>query len=446
MASFGETLKRERELREISLRAVSEATKINIRYLEALEQNRFDALPGGLFNKGFIRAYATFVGIDGEAMVNSYLHEVAGREGSREAGDSGESPPHHRPAELPPRRADPRRFAPSVAAPTPPIVLGPDPPKAAPATSVASSGPSSPPPGPGTAEASAPGVTGSPSPRPAADRNRVNPGAASRSAPYETQRSPAILSISDVDAPERRAPSSRAVAWILSLVAGAALLFLILALLSGPVSSPPETPIVATGGAVADTAESPESPGIEALPPAPGTAAPVVGDSATARTPEVRAPNPRAARPPGKPDREVVSSPPRSLTIASTGGTPPDQTSPGEVPDTGDDGARSAAEKRDEPGPMRVQIETTAPTWVQLSCDAREMINRYMSEGESVAMECLSSVRVSATDAGAVRMAVNDAACLPLGEPGARAYGYTIRIDDHRKICRGAERETYGRP
>src|SRR2546425_511121 len=40
MASFGETLKRERELREISLRQISEATKINIRYLEALGENR----------------------------------------------------------------------------------------------------------------------------------------------------------------------------------------------------------------------------------------------------------------------------------------------------------------------------------------------------------------------------------------------------------------------
>src|SRR3989442_14018856 len=80
MASFGETLKREGELLQISLRRISEATKINIRYLEALEENRFDALPGGLFNKGFIRAYATFIGVDGESMVNSYLHELSARQ------------------------------------------------------------------------------------------------------------------------------------------------------------------------------------------------------------------------------------------------------------------------------------------------------------------------------------------------------------------------------
>jgi len=80
MATFGETLKRERELRKISLREVSEATKIGLRYLEALEANRFDRLPGGLFNKGFIRAYAKFIGLDGEAMVNAYLFDLNSRQ------------------------------------------------------------------------------------------------------------------------------------------------------------------------------------------------------------------------------------------------------------------------------------------------------------------------------------------------------------------------------
>ncbi|MCI0567480.1 MAG: helix-turn-helix domain-containing protein [Acidobacteria bacterium] len=79
MANFGETLKRERELRKISLREVSEATKIGLKYLEAMEGNRFDQLPGGLFNKGFIRAYAKFIGLDGETLVNVYLYDVAHR-------------------------------------------------------------------------------------------------------------------------------------------------------------------------------------------------------------------------------------------------------------------------------------------------------------------------------------------------------------------------------
>ncbi len=75
MSTFGEDLKRERELRKISLREVSEATKISLRFLDALERNEFSDLPGGVFNKGYVRAYAQYIGVDPEAMVNSYLLE-----------------------------------------------------------------------------------------------------------------------------------------------------------------------------------------------------------------------------------------------------------------------------------------------------------------------------------------------------------------------------------
>ena len=58
MANFGEELKRQRELRAIGLREIADATKINMRFLESLENNDFKHLPGGQFNKCFIRAYA----------------------------------------------------------------------------------------------------------------------------------------------------------------------------------------------------------------------------------------------------------------------------------------------------------------------------------------------------------------------------------------------------
>jgi transcriptional regulator with XRE-family HTH domain len=73
--TFGEELRRERELRRIGLREVAESTKINRRYLEALERNDFSRLPGGLFNRSFVRAYCQTIGIDPEAMVNAYLLE-----------------------------------------------------------------------------------------------------------------------------------------------------------------------------------------------------------------------------------------------------------------------------------------------------------------------------------------------------------------------------------
>ncbi len=78
--SFGECLRRERELRRISLRDVSEATKINIRYLEALERNEFTFLPAGAFTRGFIRSYARFIGADENELVNAYLYELARQE------------------------------------------------------------------------------------------------------------------------------------------------------------------------------------------------------------------------------------------------------------------------------------------------------------------------------------------------------------------------------
>ena len=88
MSSFGETLRRERELRQISLREISEATKINLRYLDALERDDFRHLPGGVFNKGFVRAYAQFIGIDPETMVTAYLDEE-GRQQARASRAGG---------------------------------------------------------------------------------------------------------------------------------------------------------------------------------------------------------------------------------------------------------------------------------------------------------------------------------------------------------------------
>ena len=73
MGSFGEKLKREREMRAITLEEIADATKIGTRSLRALEEEHFDQLPGGIFNKGFVRAYARFLGIDEEQAVADYM-------------------------------------------------------------------------------------------------------------------------------------------------------------------------------------------------------------------------------------------------------------------------------------------------------------------------------------------------------------------------------------
>ena len=70
---FGGWLRRQRELRQVSLREIADVTKISIRYLEALEEDRFDVLPAPVFAKGFLREYARYVGLDADEVVNTYL-------------------------------------------------------------------------------------------------------------------------------------------------------------------------------------------------------------------------------------------------------------------------------------------------------------------------------------------------------------------------------------
>ncbi|HYL46080.1 MAG TPA: RodZ domain-containing protein [Candidatus Limnocylindrales bacterium] len=76
---FGEHLRREREMRGVSLEEISAATRISTRFLEALEKEEWDHLPGGVFNRGFIRSVARFLGLDEESLVAEYALETKGR-------------------------------------------------------------------------------------------------------------------------------------------------------------------------------------------------------------------------------------------------------------------------------------------------------------------------------------------------------------------------------
>lgn len=70
--NFGERLKRERELREVTLEEITSATRIGPRFLEALENEDWEKLPGGVFNRGFVRSVARFLGLDEEALLGDY--------------------------------------------------------------------------------------------------------------------------------------------------------------------------------------------------------------------------------------------------------------------------------------------------------------------------------------------------------------------------------------
>ena len=96
-STVGEALRRERELRNVTLQEISEETKISVRHLEALERNDFDRLPGGIYTKNFLRAYGRYLGLSEDKIVNDYLFQtsprreaaLAEKEGPRRKGLSG---------------------------------------------------------------------------------------------------------------------------------------------------------------------------------------------------------------------------------------------------------------------------------------------------------------------------------------------------------------------
>jgi hypothetical protein len=505
MASFGETLKRERELREISLRQIAEATKIAIRYLEALEANQFDVLPGGLFNKGFIRAYSRFIGIDGEAMVNTYLQEAGPQPSGTGIALAGNPPSMHRPSGVPQKRAgarppDPppsqRQHRPAIAfARTPAAHDG-----AAPAAGTKSQAePAARAPSPG-----APSASASPAGAPSAGPQSASAHAApSRSAEARGDRTPAPATHSTPADPVRAAlmaivaekteskksertgqSSSRALFWILSLVAAAGILFLLLSVLrpSPPAASHPgENPATDDGGAAVPPSTSGPAPqegarqgtqdgsedatqggsqdaaqkdtqappdGSSALLPEmsqpshitlgalttfPPGATPSNGRLAAAPLGTVARTEPTPRQRP-EPQREPLPAPP---PLAPSG--------PGERGATGSTGFRPSDAGGTDAGPMKVEILVSDRTFVQIVCDGRVVVNRLMEAGETEASRCDSVVRISATDAGAAHVSVNGAPCLPLGDPGSKAYGYTIRVDDFARICPRGERGSRGR-
>src|SRR4051794_14746425 len=119
MGAFGEKFRKARERKELSFDDVSNVIKIGPRMLRAIEEENFDQLPGGVFNKGFIRSYAKQIGLDPEEAVTEYLDLM--REQQLQAQQAWEPPP---PIETPaPRKAaatrskSPPRSAPQAQAP-----------------------------------------------------------------------------------------------------------------------------------------------------------------------------------------------------------------------------------------------------------------------------------------------------------------------------------------
>lgn len=72
----GTILREARNRRKIELSEVEAATRIRFRFLRAIEDEEWDVLPGGVYTRGFIRTYASFLGLDGDRLVSDYRESV----------------------------------------------------------------------------------------------------------------------------------------------------------------------------------------------------------------------------------------------------------------------------------------------------------------------------------------------------------------------------------
>src|SRR5262249_40264882 len=95
MTNLGTSFKKAREGKGIPLDQIAIETRISTRFLKAIENEEFHLLPGGIFNRGFIRAYAQRVGLDADAAVADYMRltQFGESQQSPEPEDSPPAPP-----------------------------------------------------------------------------------------------------------------------------------------------------------------------------------------------------------------------------------------------------------------------------------------------------------------------------------------------------------------
>lgn len=91
-STLGEKLQEAREARGISISEVAEQTRISSHYLEGIEADDYSALPGGIFNKGFVKSYAKYVGVDEQEALQDYAKLVASQENEVEDDVQNYSP------------------------------------------------------------------------------------------------------------------------------------------------------------------------------------------------------------------------------------------------------------------------------------------------------------------------------------------------------------------
>src|SRR5437667_501980 len=115
MPTLGEELRHRREQRGITLAEIAEATRIGTRFLKAIETDNFSILPGGIFTRSFIRAYAKHVGMSEDEAIGLYLQQVSGA--TIEQQDARDEPVNPAPSPEKITKPPPSPFIPKQAAP-----------------------------------------------------------------------------------------------------------------------------------------------------------------------------------------------------------------------------------------------------------------------------------------------------------------------------------------
>ena len=101
--TIGEQLRLAREGRGIPLREISDQTRISMHYLEAIETNDYKRLPGGIFNRSFVKSYARYVGFDEKQAAEGYARFM--REQGQQVDDAETTPHAKLYTETPPKRS-----------------------------------------------------------------------------------------------------------------------------------------------------------------------------------------------------------------------------------------------------------------------------------------------------------------------------------------------------
>jgi cytoskeletal protein RodZ len=90
MTSFGASLRQERELRGVTLQEIAASTKIGVSMLKAIEDDRLDKLPQGLFVRGFVREYARFLGLDEQKILTELSYHASQQPAVERSEDASE--------------------------------------------------------------------------------------------------------------------------------------------------------------------------------------------------------------------------------------------------------------------------------------------------------------------------------------------------------------------